>query len=326
MKAIICRSYGAPSVLRLEDAVSPAMGPSDVRVSVKACGVNFADSLMIAGHYQDPPPLPFTPGLEVAGEVMEVGTEVTGFKPGQRVITLNRFGGFAEEIVSPASGVVAMPAGLDFATAAALPVAYGTAHLALKIRGRLKAGETLVVHGAAGGAGLAAVQLGKLMGATVIACAGSDAKLEVARANGADYLVNYTTGDMVARLKEITGERGVDVAYDPVGGKSFAASLKTVAFEGRILLIGFAGGDIPQIPANHLLVKNAEVIGVFWGAYKHKRTEQLKAALAELMDMAAEERISPRISHRLPLDKTAEAINILLGRRSTGKVVVTVPA
>jgi NADPH2:quinone reductase len=293
---------------------------------VKACGVNFADSLMIAGRYQDPPPLPFTPGFEIAGEVIEVGGQVTGFKPGQRVITLNRFGGFAEEAVSPASGLVAMPEGLDFETAAALPVAYGTAHLALKTRGRLKPGETLVVHGAGGGAGLAAVELGRLMGATVIASAGTPEKLEAAERLGAHYLVHYTQEDLITRLKEITRGRGVDVAYDPVGGEAFAASLKTIAFEGRIMLIGFAGGDIPQIPANHLLVKNAGVIGVFWGAYKHKRREEVKAALAELMELAAQGQISPRVSHRFPLAETPKAINTLLGRASIGKVVVTIPA
>lgn len=326
MKAMICRSYGAPSSLRLEDVSPPAIGPGDVRISVRACGVNFADSLMIAGHYQDPPPLPFTPGLEVAGEVMEVGTAITDFKPGQRVITLNRFGGFAEQIGSPASGLVVLPEGLDFATAAALPVAYGTAHLALKMRGRLQAGEILAVHGAGGGAGLAAVQLGKLMGATVIACAGSEDKLAVARTQGADYTINYASENLTARLMEITKGRGVDVAYDPVGGRSFIASLKTIAFEGRILLIGFASGEIPQIPANHLLVKNAEVIGVFWGAYKHKRTEQLKASLGELMTLAANGRISPHISRRFPLAETADAIDTLLRRASIGKLVVTIPA
>jgi NADPH2:quinone reductase len=323
---MVCKYAGAPDALALEELPSPPMGRDDIRVSVKACGVNFADSLTIAGLYQDMPPLPFIPGFELAGVISEVGANVQGFKVDDRVITLNRYGGYGEEVIASANAALTIPPAMDFITAAAFPVAYGTAYLALKLRGRLKAGEVLAVLGAGGGAGLAAVELGKLMGATVIACAGSDEKLAVARQHGADHLVNHTSEDLTQRLKELTQGRGVDVIYDPVGGKAFTACLKAIAFEGRVLLIGFASGDIPKIAANHLLVKNVDVIGIFWGAYKHQRVEQVKASLKEIMGWFERGLIQPHISQCFPLDKTADAINLLLSRRSTGKIVVKVQA
>lgn len=323
MKALICHRYGDPSGLTVEDIASPPLESRQIRIAMKACGVNFADSLMIAGRYQDPPPLPFTPGMEAAGEVLEVGTEVTDFKVGDRVITLSRFGGYAEEVVAPDHWVLPLPESVDYVSAAALPIAYGTAHLALGPRGRLAPGETLVVHGAGGSAGLAAVEIGKLMGAVVIATAGSTEKLAAAQAQGADHLINYETEDMKARIKEITAGRGADVFYDPVGGKAFEASLKSIAFEGRILLIGFASGNIPQIPANHLLVKNVDVIGVFWGAYKHMKTDTLKKSCAELISWHAAGRIHPQVCRTFPLHQAASAIDMLTSRRAIGKLVIT---
>ncbi|HYE49509.1 MAG TPA: NADPH:quinone oxidoreductase family protein [Azospirillaceae bacterium] len=321
MKAVVCADWGPAESLTVQDVPSPPLGAGQVRVAVHACGVNFADTLMIQGKYQVRPERPFSPGIEIAGEIMEVGEGVAHLKPGQRVIGLAGLGGFAEEVVTPAATVLPMPPGMDFVTGAGFPVVYGTSHLALAHRGRLKAGETLLVFGAAGGVGLAAVEIGKKMGARVIACASTAEKLEIARAHGADEVIDYSTEDVVARVKALGG---ADVVYDPVGGSSFEAALKVTKFEGRILVIGFASGTIPQIPANILLVKNIEAIGVLWGNYTQLAPKILQGSLAQLLGWYAEGALKPHVSETFPLERTADALNALSGRKSTGKVVVKV--
>lgn len=321
MKAVVCKEWGPAESLAVEEVPSPALGPGQVRVRVHACGINFADTLMIQGKYQVRPERPFSPGLEIAGEIAEVGEGVQHLAPGQRVIGLTGYGGLAEEAVTPAGTVLPMPPGMDFVTAAGFPVVYGTSHLALTRRGRLAAGETLVVFGAAGGVGLAAVEIGKKLGARVIACASSAEKLAVARAHGADEAIDYAREDVIARVKALGG---ADVVYDPVGGTAFEAAMRVTRFEGRILVIGFAGGTIPQIPANLVLVKNIDVIGVLWGNYTQLAPKALAASLAQLLQWYGEGALKPHVSETFPLERAADALNALSSRRSTGKVVVTI--
>ena len=267
MQAIVCHELNGPSALRLEEIADPRPGPGQVRIRVRACGVNFADSLITRGQYQKQPQLPFSPGFEVSGEVVELGSDVQGITVGDRVIAMTPHGGYAEQVIADINRCVPMPAAMSWEHGAAFPVVFGTSHVALWHRARLRVGETLVVHGASGGVGLTAVAIGKQLGATVIATANGPGKLEVARAHGADHLIDSSQEDVRARIKELTDGRGADVVYDPVGGELFTASLRSTAFEGRILIIGFAGGNVPQIPANHLLVKNIDVIGLNWPAY-----------------------------------------------------------
>ncbi|HYC05421.1 MAG TPA: NADPH:quinone oxidoreductase family protein [Azospirillaceae bacterium] len=321
MKAVVCADWGPAESLSIQELPSPPLGAGQVRVKVHACGVNFADTLMIQGKYQVRPERPFSPGIEIAGEIAEVAEGVAHLKPGMRVMGLANHGGFAEEVVTHAGTVLPMPPGMDFTTAAGFPVVYGTSHLALAHRGRLKVGETLLVFGAAGGVGLAAVEIGKKMGARVIACASTPEKLEVAKAHGADELIDYSKEDVVARVKALGG---ADVVYDPVGGSAFEAALKVTKFEGRILIIGFAGGTIPQIPANILLVKNIEAIGVLWGNYTQLAPKILQGSLTQLLGWYAEGALKPHVSETFPLERAADALNALSGRKSTGKVVVTV--
>ncbi len=323
MQAIICRKYEGLKGLELINLPSPPLAGHKVRISIRACGVNFADSLAIAGQYQDNPPLPFTPGIEAAGIVTETGSSVTSVSVGDRVICLNRNGGYATETIADEAAVIAIPDQMDFPSAAAFSLTYGTAHIALDYRAKLAPGETLVVHGAGGGVGMAATEIGKAMGARVLAIAGTDEKLEILRDRGADHFINHTKGSIKQQIMALTDGRGADVAFDPVGGRAFRESLSSMNFEGRILVIGFASGDIPQIPANHLLVKNIDVLGVFWGAYKHKRPDQLKQSLQTLLDWYQQGRLAaPYISHTFPLAETARAIETLCTRQSTGKVVV----
>ena len=286
--------------------------------------MNFADSLMLRGQYQEKPPLPFTPGLEVAGEIEAVGAGVAGLEPGRRVMAFLDRGGFAEAAVARAADVVPLPETMDDATAAGFAIAYGTAYGALRWRADLHAGETLVVHGAAGGVGLTAVEVGKAMGATVIATARGADKLEVARRHGADHTLDSESDDVKAAVRDLTGGRGADVVFDPVGGAMFEASLRSIAWEGRIVVIGFASGTVPQIPANILLVKNAAALGFYWGSYRKHDPERLRASFADLFRWHAEGRIRPHVSHRLPLAEAAEAVRLLTSRQSTGKVVLTV--
>ena len=323
MKAVLCKAFGDPSTLVVEEIDSPPLAPGEIRIGIHACGINFGDTLMISGQYQVKPPFPFSPGLEVSGEVLETGGGVNGFKPGDRVVALCDYGGYADEIVVPATVVLPIPEALDTITAAAFPVAYGTAHLALSHRARLQPGETLLVHGAAGGVGLTAVEVGKRLGATVIAAASTPEKLQIAAAKGADHLLNTSQESIRDRVKELTGGKGADVIYDPVGGDSFDQSLRCINWEGRLLVIGFASGKIPRLPTNLTLVKNFSVVGVYWGAYMKRDPGVLTDSLAVLLDWYTEGKLQPHVSQTYPLEAAAEAMNTLIKRQSTGKVVLT---
>ncbi len=323
MRAIVCQTLEGPDALVLADLPVPEPGACGVRIRVRAAGVNFADSLMLSGRYQEKPALPFTPGLEVAGEIEALGAGVRGLELGQRVLAVVGHGGFAEQVVALNDDVVPLPDGMDWTTAAGFAIAYGTAHGALRWRADLHAGETLLVHGAGSGVGLTAVECGKALGATVIATARGAEKLDVARAHGADHVLDSEAPDLRERVKALTRGLGVDVVYDPVGGSLFDASLGAVAWEGRIVVVGFASGQVPQVPANILLVKNAAVLGFYWGSYRKHDPERLRAGFRELFAWHREGRIRPRVSRTLPLEETAEAIRLLAGRRNTGKLVIT---
>ena len=323
MKAIVCHGLTGPAALRLEEVPEPRPGPGQVRIRVRACGVNFADSLITRGQYQKQPQPPFSPGFEVSGEVLEWGAGVEKIAVGDRVIAITPHGGYAEQVIADLHRCVPLPAAMSWEHGAAFPVVFGTSHIALWHRARLRAGETLVVHGASGGVGLTAVAIGKQLGATVIATASSPEKLEVAREHGADHLIDSSHEDVRTRIKECTDGRGADVVYDPVGGDLFAASLRSIAFEGRILVIGFAGGTVPQIPANHLLVKNVDVIGVNWPAYAELHPQVMTESFQTLIHWYLDGAIKPYISATYPLERAVEALNQVVTRKSTGKVVIT---
>ena len=322
MRAVVCRAWGAPADLAVEDVAVPTPGPGEVRIAVAAAGVNFADTLLIAGKYQEKPDFPFTPGMEIAGEVVALGDGVAGVAPGDRVMAGTGVGGFAEQAIATAADVIPIPDAMGYAEAAGFSVTYGTAHLALDHRAHLAAGETLLVLGAAGGVGLTAVEVGKAMGATVIAAASDADKLAVAAEHGADHLIDYRAEDMRARVKEITGGNGCDVIFDPVGGDAFDTALRCIAWEGRILAVGFASGRIPQAPANLLLVKNCAVVGVYWGAYKRRDPVRFRASFDALFAWYGEGKLKSRISGRFSLDEIAAALEALIARKATGKVVV----
>lgn len=321
MRALLCKELGAPLVVA--EVPSPPLRRAQVRIAVHACGVNFADLLMVKGQYQEKPPLPFTPGMEAAGEIIEVADEVGGLKVGDRVILLPGLGGCAAEAVVAEEHAVPIPDGMDFVTAAGFAVAYGTAEVALAYRARLEAGEVLLVHAAAGGVGLAAVEVGKAMGATVIGAAGGAAKCELARSHGADHTIDYREADLRARVKEITEGRGADVIFDPVGGDVFDASLRCVNWEGRILVIGFASGRIPQIPANRLLLKNVSAIGLYWGAYRRRVPALIRSSFESLFEMYRAGKLHPHASATFDLAEANEAYELLESRKSTGKLVLT---
>ncbi len=326
MRAVLCKEWGGEEKLVVGEIPAPAMREGAVRLAVHAAGVNFADLLLIAGQYQEKPAFPFIPGAEAAGVVTEVGAGVSGIKAGDRVMALTGLGAYAEEAVVDAAKVLRIPDGMDFASAAAFPVAYGTSHGALEWRARLQPGEWLLVTGAAGGVGLTAVEIGKAMGARVIACAGSADKLAVAKQHGADHLIDYSKEDIRERVKAITGGRGADVIYDPVGGDAFDAALRSIAWGGRIIVIGFAAGRVPQIPANIVLVKNIDVIGFYWGSYQKNKPELLISSFAQLFRWFGEGKIKPHVSLQFDLEHTAQALQALRERKSTGKVVVSVRA
>lgn len=323
MKAIFCTELTGPDGLRLAELPEPTPGPGEVVVGIRACGVNFADTLMVQGKYQEKPPLPFVPGAEIAGEVLALGEGVRNLRVGQRVAALCESGGFAEQTAVAAARCVPLPDGMDYQTAAGFLITYGTSHLALTRRANVQPGETLLVHGAAGGVGLAAVEIGALLGATVIATASSAEKLALAQQYGAAHTIDYTQEDFVERVRAITGGRGADVIFDPVGGDVFDRSLRCIAWEGRLLVIGFASGRIPQPPAGLLLVKNVSVVGLYWGAYAKRDPQVLTASLAQLFAWQAEGKLTPHISATFPLEKTGDALRSLMERRSVGKVVVT---
>jgi len=323
MKAVLCKEYGLPGKLVIEDIPSPKPASGQVVVSVKACGVNFPDTLIIQGKYQFKPEMPFSPGGEVAGVVKEIGEGVKRVKPGDRVIAFNTWGGFAEEMVVDADRTIPMPARMDFIPAAAFVLTYGTSYHALKDRAEIKAGESLLVLGAAGGVGLAAIQLGKAMGARVIAAASSEEKLKVCRDNGADETINYGSEDLRARVKVITAGKGVDVVYDPVGGPYSEPALRDMAWKGRFLVVGFAAGDIPKVPLNLTLLKGCSIVGVFWGAFTRNEPERNRENNWDLMAMYAAGKIKPHIHATYPLERAAEALNEVLNKRVSGKVVLT---
>ena len=325
MRAVLCRETTGHEALTVGEAAAPAMkGPNSVRIEVHAAGLNFADTLVVAGKYQEKPALPFSPGLECGGVVLETGAGVTHVKKGDRVMATTSFGAFAEEVVTDANEVYAIPDAMDFETAASFPVAYGTSHVGLTRRAVLERGETLMVHGAAGGVGLTAVEIGKAMGATVIATARGADKLAIAKKHGADHLIDYAAEDLRARVKEIAGDKAVDVIYDPVGGDVFDTSLRCLAWEGRLIVVGFAAGRIPQAPANLLLVKNTTVMGLFWGAYRQRNPQVLRDSFAELLSWYAAGKLKPHISHRFAMDQAPQAMAAMLERRSTGKVILKV--
>ncbi len=324
MRAVLCEDWGEPETLKLGEAPSPVAGPGEVTLRVRAAGVNFADIVLVRGQYQEKPSLPFSPGLEGAGDVISVGEGVVGISPGDRVMAVTGVGAFAEEAVAPANCVFPIPEGMDFTTAAAFPVAYGTSHLALTERGALKAGETLLVLGAGGGVGLTAVECGKAVGATVIAAASSDEKLDLAQAHGADHLINYVDDDLRAAARKLTDGRGVDVVYDPVGGDASKAALRALAWSGRLLVIGFASGEVPQIPANYLLVKNISAVGVYWGAYRNNESDVFRASFDELAKWYAEGRLKPHVSQVFPLAQVPQALGVLQSRRATGRLVIEI--
>lgn len=326
MRAVLCTSWGEPSALGLGDLPVPEPAAGQVRLRVHAAGVNFADTLMIAGKYQERPAFPFVLGLEAAGVVDAVGAGVVGLKPGDRVMALPDRGAFAEYALARAEDCFAIPDAMPFDIAAGFPIAYGTAHGGLDWRAHLEPGETLLIHGASGGVGLAAVEVGRAMGATVIAGASGAAKVAIALAHGADHGIDYASEDIRERVKALTADRGADVVFDPVGGDAFDASLRCINWDGRIVVVGFAGGRISQAPANILLVKNIAVIGLYWGAYRRREPARLSASFDQLFRWYGETRLKPHVSHRLDLAEAARALDLLKQRKSTGKVVLTTGA
>jgi NADPH2:quinone reductase len=321
MQAIVCNALTGLDGLALEQRPDPgAPGPGEVRIQIAAAGLNYADLLVTQGKYQVKHAPPFVPGFEAAGTIEAVGPQVSGLKPGDRVMAIPEAGAFAERAVLPADRVYPAPGGLDAGEAAGFPIAYGTSYLALVEQAKLQPGETLLVHGAAGGVGLTAVEIGKALGARVVATAGGSDKCAIARAHGADHVIDYKAEDIRARVKELVG--GVDVVYDPVGGAVFEASLKVVNWNARILIIGFAGGPVPQIPANILLVKNVAAMGFYFGSWRQHRPHAVRKAFSSLDAMVAAGQLKPLVSHRLPLADFRAGLELIQGRQSTGKVVL----
>lgn len=321
MRAIRCNQYGPPDTLTLEDLPDLVPGPGQVVIDVKAAAVNFPDVLIIENKYQVKPQLPFTPGAEVAGIVRAVGAGVK-FAPGARVVAYVGNGGFAEQAIADASACVPLPDAADFATAAAFTLAYGTSHHAVVDRAQLKAGETMLVLGAAGGVGLAAVEIGKVLGARVIAAASSDEKLDVCRRFGADDTINYSTEDLRERIKTLTDGKGPDVIYDPVGGIYAEPAFRSIGWRGRYLVVGFANGEIPKLPLNLALLKGASLVGVFWGDYARREPQNNAAAFAQMVGWIGEGKLKPYVSKRYKLADTAQAFKDMASRKVTGKIII----
>ena len=322
MRAVVVERLGEPKDLRVGHAPEPELFAGGLAVDVKAAGCNFFDILMVQGRYQVKPPLPFVPGAEVAGVVSAVGAEVEGFRPGDRILASVSIGAFAEQAIVPARAAWRMPDGMTFEEGAAFPIVYPTSYAALVLRARLARGETLLVHAAAGGVGLAAVQIGKALGARIIATAGGAEKLRVAREAGADVCIDYGADDWVDQVKAATQGRGADVIYDSVGGDVLDQSLKCIAWNGRLLVIGFASGRIPEIKANRILLKNIAVIGLHWGAYATREPARVPEVFEALFRMYESGAIRPVIGARYPLDRVADALLALGSRRTHGKVVL----
>jgi NADPH2:quinone reductase len=322
MKAVVCKEFGPIDRLELQDLPDPTPGADEVVIDIKAAGVNFPDGLMVRGEYQMKPPRPFTPGNEVSGVVSAVGSGVTSLAVGDRVVSLCGLSGFAEKVAVAAERVLPIPDGMDFNTAGGLMLVYGTSLHALKNKAKLRAGETLLVLGAAGGVGLAAVELGVAMGARVIAAASTDEKLALAASHGAALTINYATADLKAELKRLV-PAGVDVVYDPVGGALTEAAVRGMGWGGRLLVVGFANGEIPKLPLNLLLLKEGEAIGVFWGSWTQRDPAGHAANVALLMQWFSEGRIKPHIGGAFPLSQAKDAIDAVMSRRAHGKIVIT---
>ena len=324
VKAMVAKAWGGPESLALEDLPLQAMSDRDVRIRIHAAGLNFPDTLMIAGKYQVKPAFPFAPGMECAGVVEAVGEKVRDLKPGDRVLATTGHGAFAEAVVTPAHNVFKIPASMSFEIAAGFPITYGTTIHALQDRGRLKPGEVLLVHGAAGGVGLNAVELGVAMGATVIGTVGSDDKAAIVKQYGAKHVINYSSESIKDRVKELTDGKGADVIYDPVGGDAFDQSLRCINWDGRLLVVGFASGRIPEAPANLALIKGCSIIGVFWGAFAAREPQKNRANFAALFSLFEQGKLKPHVSATFPLAQVPQAMQALLSRKTTGKVVIQV--
>lgn len=322
MRAVVCRSWGEVDTLIVDDITPPTPASDEVLIDVKATAVNYADAIMVAGRYQTRPPFPFSPGLETAGVVLQCGADVTRFKPGDRVMAILAYGGFAEQAIAKEVETYAIPDGMRFEEAGAFPIAYLSSHVAIRWEGRLEPDETLLVLGAAGGVGLTAVEIGKAIGARVIAGASSTEKLAAAKAHGADELVNYTTDRLKDRVMELTHDNGVNVCFDPIGGELFDPALSSLGWGGRMLLIGFVGG-IQHIPANRLLVKNRSAMGCSLRYYRWHAPDKLRQSVEELMRWYKDGKLKPHVTQCLPLERSIEAIRLLTDRKAFGKVVVT---
>ncbi|WP_122679654.1 NADPH:quinone oxidoreductase family protein [Pseudomonas viridiflava] len=323
MKALLCKAFGPASTLVLEDIPAPDIKKNEILLDVHAAGVNFPDTLIIEGKYQFKPPFPFSPGGEAAGVISAVGEKVTHLKTGDRVMALTGWGSFAEQVAVPNYNVLPIPESMDFTIAAAFSMTYGTSMHALKQRANLQPGETLLVLGASGGVGLAAVEIGKALGARVIAAASSAEKLEVAKNAGADELINYTDTSLKDEIKRLTNGNGADVIYDPVGGDLFDQAIRAIAWNGRLLVVGFASGRIPELPVNLALLKGASVVGVFWGSFAQRQPQDNAANFKQLFAWFEEGKLKPLVSQVYPLERAGEAIDALGGRRAVGKVVVS---
>jgi NADPH:quinone reductase len=324
MLAVVAEKVSKPEDLTIIELPEPIPSPGQIRIDVKATALNFADTLIIGHKYQVRPDFPFSPGFEVAGDVSAVGSGVTDFKPGDRVIATMDYGAYREQVIVEDYLAHPFPDAMDYVTAASFPVAYGTSYVGLLRRSHIAPGETVLVHGAAGGVGLTAVEIAKAAGAQVIATAGSDEKTAIAKAHGADHVINYTTGPIRDRVKELTGGNGADVIYDPVGGDIFDQSLRCINWGGRILIIGFAAGRIPEIPANMLLVKSCSAIGVFWSSHRRREPESLRQDYKQLFDWWGEGKLKPLVGATYPLDQAGAAMTALLSRKVAGKIVLEV--
>jgi len=324
MKAVLCKQFGPPDSLVIEDLPSPKAGAGEVVIGVRAASLNFPDVLIIQNKYQFKPPLPFSPGSELAGVVKEVGSGVQGWRPGDKVIAFTTYGAFAEEVKTEANRLVPLPQGMSFAEGAAFLLTYATTDHALRDRAALAAGETLLVLGAAGGVGLAAIEIGKVLGARVIACASSEDKLAVCRGHGADATINYASEDLRERIKALTDGRGVDVVYDPVGGPYTEPAFRSLAWRGRHLVVGFAAGEIPKLPLNLALLKGASLVGVFFGDFARRQPEEFAHSIRQLGQWYAEGKLKPHVSQTLPLAKAVEALKLMAARQVKGKLVLTV--
>jgi len=322
MKAIVCKVFGPPEALVLEEVASRPIGPGEVRVAVKAAGINFPDTLIIQGKYQMKAEPPFTPGAEVAGTVTEVGAKIQHVKVGDDVAAILPIGGYASEAVAAGEAVIRLPKGMSHAQAAGFPLVYGTSMHALKQRGQLKAGETLLVLGAAGGVGLSAVQIGKLMGARVIAAASSPEKLALCREHGADDVIDYSKESLKESVKKLTKGKGADVIYDPVGGDLAQECFSSIAWNGRYLVIGFASGTIPEVAVNRLLLKGASAVGVFWGAFIAREPQVSHENFQQLFAWFSEGKMTPHVSREYPLADAPKAMRDMLERKATGKLIL----